>query len=314
MSEIRTGDPSHFQTPPFALKCKLDVKMVNFDKVMEKSEYTLKVRFKSFFKNQFVIKLDKEKTEKKDNLKNTKGEKNVTLTHFESASRIWFIPEQSIEQLNLLKQKLLHLKESLVQASEVKVGEIYAVKFSEDDELCRIRVLKRTEDGVEVVYIDYGNQDQVENEEILDIPDNLKSAPGYARMVQLKGADYSLDCDELKEKLKDFLVDSNVSVNMTSKIYGTLVVDGKPLNTNSWLRFKKTLNLFQHLGSVRLDCYVSNTEPSAQFWIIEKGMLEGLEKMMRDLQRTAPTFLKIKKLEKGRMACAKFTEDGEYYR
>merc|ERR1719495_1726472 len=69
------------------------------------------------------------------------------------------------------------------------------------------------------------------------------------------------------------------------------------------------------MGSVRIDCYLSNTDPTTgAVWIIEKGMLELLERMMAELQVKTRSYKPFKKIEKGRLACAKYSQDGDYYR
>ena len=138
--------------------------MANFDRIMEKSDYKLGVRFKSFFKNQFVIKLEREKKKKElaktgaAGGKKAAGDKNVHLTHFESVRRLWFVPEDQMEALNQLMSELAAAKDTLSVPDEVKEDEVYAVRFSEDGELYRARVLEGAEEGLDVEYIDYGNQ------------------------------------------------------------------------------------------------------------------------------------------------------------
>ena len=107
MSDIRSGSSDNFLVPPLALKCKLDVKMANIERIMERADYRLNVRFKGFFRNQFVIKLEKEKKEKS---KGKRGEKNVSLTHFESVRRIWFVPEEDLETVSQLMLDLAQTK------------------------------------------------------------------------------------------------------------------------------------------------------------------------------------------------------------
>jgi len=91
------------------------------------------------------------------------------------------------------------------------------------------------------------------------------------------------------------------------------MVDGRPLNLKPWLRYKETFNLFRHLASNRIDCYVSNADDGV-VWIIERGMLAGLERMMQDLQVKGRSLSKCKKAEVGKLVGARFTQDGDYYR
>ena len=142
---------------------------------------------------------------------------------------------------------------------------------------------------VQVHFIDYGNHEVVEEHEVFKLPEKFQQDDPFAEMIELKGAEYALDSTETKEKLENYLSNSHVivkkmhnnGVNNNSKNEGTLIVDGKPLNLNQWLRFKEgagstgAFNLFRHCGSVRIDCFVSNvSEWKNTAWILEKHMLQ----------------------------------------
>lgn len=312
--------------------------------MLEKAAYSLKVRFKSFFRNQFVIRLEKEKKEEKGKGeekekgkeekekekgkrkekgkekvgKGPKGEQYVSITHLESVRRIWYVPADRLEALGRLMAELAEVQDTLVPAPEVREDQLYAVRYTEDGELYRVRVLVTSEDGVEVEYVDYGNQETVEVGQLLQLPEQLATPPPFARLLLLKGAEHSLDCVELKERLEAHLAEAEIRVQVAEDAAeGTLVVDGKPLNLLQWLRppASAPFNLFRHLGSVRVDCYVSNVEPAAgEVWILEQGMLEHLERLMADLQTKAKGLGKLRRPEKGKLACTRFSQDGDYYR
>ena len=43
-------------------------------------------------------------------------------------------------------------------------------------------------------------------------------------------------------------------------------------------------------------------------------MLEALERMMQELQLRAKSLRQLRKADKGRLACARYSKDGDYYR
>lgn len=360
IQELRLGAPILQEMPPLALRCKLDARMPNLERILDKSGYTLHVRFKSFFKNQFVIKLEKdgskegasnsakEKSSKRGTIVETVSgkERRVSLAHLESVKRMWFVPEQRLAELNGMMEKLALIKDRLVPVQDVVISSIdggeeevlCAVRYSEDGEVYRVRVLEKVDDdeddeskdGLEeqdkdetffqVEFIDYGNQEVVRPSDILELPAEFKVAEPFGQPVNLKGAEFALESEELRENLSAHLMSaSSLKLSMVSKHEATLIVDGKPLNLNHWLRYKEyqqPFNLFRHTGAVRINCYLSNTQPTAppQVWIIEAGMLEALERMMQELQLRAKSLRQLRKADKGRLACARYSKDGDYYR
>ena len=92
-------------------------------------------------------------------------------------------------------------QDTLVPADEVIEDTVYAVRYSEDGEMYRARVLHKSDDGIEVQYIDYGNRECVDEDDIYILPDKLGEVGGYARLLVLKGSEYALDSEELQARL-----------------------------------------------------------------------------------------------------------------
>ena len=234
----------------------------------------IKLRFSSFFKNQFVVKLDKSKAEKSSvaavaatpaanstvlpgEKKERKdgGPKSVSVTHVDTVSRVWVVEEASQEALNDLMSELAALRDTLQPASLAGLAAnredaIYAARYSLDGDLYRVRIVglggDENEIGensgggpVEVEYIDYGNAEEVEVEDIYQLPASLTAVGPLARLVNIRGARFALDTEEARERLKRHLTEGSVCLSGGGRGGGeSVLVDGKPLNLQYLLKCK----------------------------------------------------------------------------
>ena len=48
-------------------------------------------------------------------MKGNRGEKNASLTHFESVRRLWYVPEEDLEQVGQLMEQLAESKVNYFQ-------------------------------------------------------------------------------------------------------------------------------------------------------------------------------------------------------
>jgi len=316
VKDLETGSKNVNNLAVAAVRCKLDTKVVDLDKVLAQSDNKIRLRFKNYHRGQFLVKLEKEKVEKIGR----KEEMGVSVTYLESVSKIWYVPANKLEPLNTMMEQLAAAasKSDLKLAENVEVDQIYGVRYSEDGEMYRAKLINNNNNTLQVHFIDYGNYEMVAENEVMMLPENFKQAEPFAETINIKGAEYALDCTEIKEKLEEFLSNCHVVVKPASGNTkdASLIVDGKPLNVQQWLRYKEPgFNLFRHYGSVRLDCFVTNVlEKKNCVYILESHMLQNLEKMMGELQDKGAGLSKARKLEKGRFVCAKYSADSEIYR
>jgi len=159
----------------------------------------------------------------------------------ESVSRIWVVEESSQATLNDLMSELAAIGDSLevADAAALKKDDIYAAKYSLDDDLYRVRIVDVDSDNniAEVVYIDYGNTEEVELKDIYNLPDSLSSGAPLARPVNVRGAQFALDSEEARERLKAHLTEGSVSIGGGGGD-SALMVDGKPINLQYLLKCK----------------------------------------------------------------------------
>ncbi len=165
----------------------------------------------------------------------------MCVTHVESVSRIWVVEEETSQAaLNDLMSELAAIKDSLQPVTELKNGEIYAAKYSLDGDLYRVKIIESDSSSTaEVVYIDYGNSEEVELKDVYQLPASLTGCAALARPVTIRGAQFALDSEEGRERLKSHLTEGSVCI--TGGGGGGdcgVMVDGKPLNLQYLLKCK----------------------------------------------------------------------------
>ena len=95
-SNLLKGPKDLYEKPGLALRCKLEVKIPYLDKIVDKSGGILRVKFKNHYRNTYVLKLEKEKQEKREKKGgNEEGgltsSGEVSVTYLETVSKIWFV-------------------------------------------------------------------------------------------------------------------------------------------------------------------------------------------------------------------------------
>ena len=105
---------------------------------------------------------------------------SVTITHVENDNKVWVTSQQ--EELDLLMEELASLV--LKPANHVNMEDTVAIIFSEDGVLYRGRLI---DDKGTVLFIDYGNTEVKQVEDMFKLPDHLQEAntPAFATAVQV---------------------------------------------------------------------------------------------------------------------------------
>merc|ERR1711923_120454 len=79
------------------------------------------------------------------------------------------------------------------------------VEFSEDGEMYRCKVAGVEENIAEVEYIDYGNTEEVDVKNILELPQQFQSLEPAGVAVQVRGASLAMDTEKGRKKLESLL-------------------------------------------------------------------------------------------------------------
>ncbi|XP_076137382.1 serine/threonine-protein kinase 31 [Alosa pseudoharengus] len=132
----------------------------------------------------------------------------VGVTHVGDAITFW---GQNVDDENAVDAIVRALCEKCDSAPKVQgptsTQKIYAARYSEDQFWYRCRVQQQqTEDKFQVFYVDYGNSEEVERSVLVELPDELQSAP-LAKKYRFWGFHIPSDQDAARqEQGKTFLL------------------------------------------------------------------------------------------------------------
>merc|ERR1719268_775856 len=125
---------------------------------------------------------------------------SVTITHVENDNKVWVTSQQ--EELDLLMEELASLV--LEPAYHVNMEDTVAIIFSEDGVLYRGRLI---DDKGTVLFIDYGNTEVKQVEDMFKLPDHLQEAntPAFATAVQVASSGGRGKLEELMDLEEVFM-------------------------------------------------------------------------------------------------------------
>ena len=201
----------------------------------------------------------------------------VSVTHVETVSRIWVVDEDCQETLNDIMSELAAVRDNLQPAlapspegcdgegkATFEEGKLYAARYGCDGDLYRVRVIGCDDHHggepvagdavVTVEYIDYGNTEEVEVADIFLLPPALAEGSPLARPISIRGAQFALDCEEARERLKSHLTEGSIQLLGSSSSRGQdtlLMVDGKPINLQYLLKYKVKYHYEKYRYSLR---------------------------------------------------------------
>ena len=97
--------------------------------------------------------------------------KAVLVTHVESFNKVWVVAQGQQVELDAVMEEMATLRSELEPATDVKTGDTVAAVFSEDGELYRGRLIG---DGSTVFFIDFGNAEVKQVQELFRLPAHLQ--------------------------------------------------------------------------------------------------------------------------------------------
>eukprot|EP00092_Neocalanus_flemingeri_P005677 GFUD01006115.1.p1 GENE.GFUD01006115.1~~GFUD01006115.1.p1 ORF type:complete len:1336 (-),score=537.20 GFUD01006115.1:224-4036(-) len=326
LGDVRDGDFALYETGPAALRCKLDNKVENFERVLEGQEFKVTVRVRSFKENIFTVKLEKEKKGKNKKGKKERSESGgelgggarleVTVVHVERVDRVWVVPKDRFPELEKMMVELaswLEEEQNKVHVDKVEVDMLCCVEFSEDGEMYRCRVVGVEEGVAEVEYIDYGNCEEVEVGDILELPQRFRDLEPAGVVVRVRGASLAMDGEKQRKRLETALGGERVSL-LVENGEGVFWSEGEKVELGKALKFKEeTVNMFQLAGSPRVDCIVSYAEAET-VWLVSKELQSALDRLMEKLQDKAKGQGKAGRVVVGDLVIARFSQDKSFYR
>ena len=111
----------------------------------------------------------------------------VIVSHVESRREVWVQKVAREQELDSMLEELQTLKPNLELVKAPQLGDFVATTFSEDGELYRARVVSISPPGCTVIFVDFGNSEAKDEEELFQLPDHLneEKLPAFAERVTL---------------------------------------------------------------------------------------------------------------------------------
>ena len=316
LARVRDGDFALYDTPPAAIRCKLDNKVDSVDRFLDNGR--ISARVKSFKDNTFIIKLDKKAKKDKEDGRN---KQDVVVVHVESVDKVWVVDKQTMGKLESMMKDLSELE--TVAMTNIKTGDLCCVRYSEDNELYRAAVtaVHAEDSSVHVTYVDYGNGEVVEAGEVMQLPDTFRELAPAARRVTVKHAGLALDCERSRARLEKAISGDRVSVAAEAEAGDTEAVSfwvgTNKLDLGKTLGFAKedTINIFHQAESPRLEARVSHAEADTVWLRLEDEELELGPKISQFLQERSRRLGKVQgKVQVGDLVVARYSRDRRHYR
>lgn len=243
------------------------------------------------------------------------------VSHINSPSEFWVQEEKSIADLEVMTDRFM-VADMFPKIDAVKEGLLCVAKYPEDSQWYRARVLSNDENGIQVIFVDYGNSSI--STEICALPEDLADVPLLSRKCSLElpshiekwseeacnkfiklaaeGATIFI-LDVLKEQetsvVKLTLHDQNVA-----DILASLCEQHSPV-------IEERLPPLGEENSPNV--VVSHINSPDEFWIQTESSISELE-VMSDLLQDTQSFVTLKTFNIGTVCAALYPEDEHWYR
>ena len=147
------------------------------------------------------------------------------ITHVESANKVWVVAQDQQAELDLVMEELATLRPTLGPVTDVKVDNTVGAVFSEDGELYRGKVI---DNSSTVLFIDFGNTEVKQAEEMLKLPEHLHEdkIAAFAMYLQVANGDEA----GAREKLEELMDLEEVFVERSQDGKAMFFVDGLKIN------------------------------------------------------------------------------------
>ncbi|XP_063078680.1 serine/threonine-protein kinase 31-like [Engraulis encrasicolus] len=146
----------------------------------------------------------------------------VAVTYVSDGLTFWAQDADDEEVAERIGEQLETICQTAAAAHTLSADKVYAARYAEDQCWYRCRVMHEMEKTVCVLFVDYGNSEEVERP-LMEIPDSLQQ-PSLAKRYQLWGITHT-QSQQGKDLLIDMICGQHVSVCKRSVCFdGTLLV------------------------------------------------------------------------------------------
>ncbi|KOC69222.1 Maternal protein tudor [Habropoda laboriosa] len=210
------------------------------------------------------------------------------------------------------------------ELAEPKVDLLCAVK-SVDNHWYRAKIIKCSETGIYVNFIDYGNNEEV-TPDVVMVLDSQFFAPHQLAVNVSLPVTLNGTISEQLNVLQNYLSNRELTAvfyNINKKWVVELLHEGEKISD----KFRSFNSASQEISGTRqpqihnitvgckYDVYVSHVDSPSQFWLQYVDDAVNLSNKQKELQAQAPTFSQIDGiLEEGSLCIAVYTIDNLWYR
>ena len=215
--------------------------------------------------------------------------------------QMWFTPISLLPVVKNLRHKLALIQR--IPVSQVKVGQVCITMYSIDSELYRARITEVNENKVEVLFVDYGNEEVKSIDEIMEIPEDYLELVPTALPINTARAFNKMQ----RREVEDLLCGEQVKVKLSEE------------------RGVEVVRIFDNLDcEIRFgaECLQEGVETAANLgyvesvgvvWVVPTDVQEKLN-MVTNILAEQKDWKEETDIFVGKMCVAKYSEDHEMYR
>ncbi|KAL0117558.1 hypothetical protein PUN28_010395 [Cardiocondyla obscurior] len=158
---------------------------------------------------------------------------NVMVSYINSPSEFWIQAESSISELEVMTDRLQDA-ESFLALNNLDVGMVCAARYPEDQCWYRAKIIARCQEGIEVLYMDFGNS--AITEELRRLPEDIVNIPTLSKRCTLEKSNNRTWSERACNKFKELaaegatmfqfeILDENDPMHVRLNLNGTNVID-----------------------------------------------------------------------------------------
>eukprot|EP00794_Sanderia_malayensis_P004854 gene4854-5491_t len=245
---------------------------------------------------------------------------NVTeefyVTHVDALSDLYVQLASKCDALDVIMFGIDECGKEKIPSIRLKSGLPCVAQFSEDAGWYR-GVVERCDGAKAVIrFIDYGNVEEKPVSEIYQLMKEHATDPPFATRCFLQGAPVNVPAGDL-EKFKEAVLDKAVKGKFIGKTDGKyeLVLDGFDFSKAATNNI--TVAAIKVLPGSNCDCYVSHTESLEEFYVQLNENVPDLDQVaekMAEIGANMAAYSDLTNPAVGVYCCARFSEDGAWYR
>ena len=148
----------------------------------------------------------------------------VTVSWLESVSKVWVSHDSSSDEVATLMEEN-QTKFQTLDEKDIAVGGIVAAKYGDD--WCRAKILNIFGQKVNVLFIDYGNCEEVTSSELKKLSQNLMIVPPAATEVHIEGNEQIINNDENMDVVSENLDKQVLKVKLLPSVENQEVLIAK---------------------------------------------------------------------------------------